>query len=339
MSTMLAMPIPKPEIDAVSHARSVIEIEAAAVLALPERLDSGFGKACDMILRCEGRVIVIGMGKSGHIGGKIAATLASTGTPAFFLHPGEASHGDLGMLTTRDLAIVISNSGETVEVVSIIPIVKRLGVKLIAMTGNPVSTLGRQSDAHLDVGVEREACPHNLAPTASTTATLVMGDALAVAVQKLRGFSVQDFARTHPGGMLGKRLLLYARDLMHTGDELPLVREQSTMDRLLLEMSSKSLGMVGVVDQDNRLLGMFTDGDLRRALEKEVNVYQSKAGDLMTRDPFTISPDTLAEEIVKTMRDFAQQGPHAINGLFVVDENHQVAGALNTHDLLRSGVI
>lgn len=336
---MSTMPAPEPEIDAVSHARSVIEIEAAAVLALPDRLDGGFSKACNMILQCDGRVIVIGMGKSGHIGGKIAATLASTGTPAFFLHPGEASHGDLGMLTTRDLVIAISNSGETMEVVSIIPIVKRLGIKLIAMSGNPISTLAHQSDANLDVGVDKEACPHNLAPTASTTATLVMGDALAVAVQKLRGFSVQDFARTHPGGMLGKRLLLYARDLMHTGDELPLVTEQSTMDRLLLEMSSKSLGMVGVVDQNNRLLGMFTDGDLRRALEKEVNVYQSKAGDLMTRDPFTIGPDTLAEEIVKIMRDFAQQGPHAINCLFVVDENNHVAGALNTHDLLRSGVI
>ncbi len=336
---MSTMPALEPESDPVSYARSVIEIEAAAVLALPDRLDAGFSKACSMILQCEGRVVVIGMGKSGHIGGKIAATLASTGTPAFFLHPGEASHGDLGMLTTRDLVIAISNSGETMEVVSIIPIVKRLGIKLIAMTGNPVSTLAHQSDANLDVGVDKEACPHNLAPTASTTATLVMGDALAVAVQKLRGFSIHDFARTHPGGMLGKRLLLYARDLMHTGDELPLVREQSTMDRLLLEMSSKSLGMVGVVDQNNRLLGMFTDGDLRRALEKEVNVYRSKAGDLMTRDPFTIGPDTLAEEIVKTMRDFAQQGPHAINCLFVVDENHHVVGALNTHDLLRSGVI
>ncbi len=336
---MSTMPAPKPETDAVSYARSVIEIEAAAVLALPGRLDSGFDEACSMILRCTGRVVVIGMGKSGHIGGKIAATLASTGTPAFFLHPGEASHGDLGMLTTRDLVIAISNSGETAEVISIIPIVKLLGVQMIAMTGNPASTLGHQSDAHLNVGVDREACPHNLAPTASTTATLVMGDALAVAVQKLRGFSIQDFARTHPGGMLGRRLLLYARDLMHTGDELPLVRQQATMDKLLLEMSSKSLGMVGVVGKDNRLLGMFTDGDLRRALEKEVNVYQSKAEDLMTRDPFTIDPDTLAEEIVKTMRDFAQQGPHAINGLFVVDENHQVVGALNTHDLLRSGVI
>ncbi len=333
------MPTPQPEIDPVRCARSVIEVEAAAVLALPDRLDGGFGKACNMILECEGRVVVIGMGKSGHIGGKIAATLASTGTPAFFLHPGEASHGDLGMLTTRDLVIAISNSGETIEVVSIIPIVKRLGIKLIAMSGNPASTLAHQSDANLDVGVHREACPHNLAPTASTTATLVMGDALAVAVQKLRGFSIQDFARTHPGGALGRRLLLYASDLMHTGDELPLVREHATMDRLLLEMSSKSLGMAGVVDHNNRLLGMFTDGDLRRALGKEVNVYESKARDLMTRDPVTVAPHTLAEEIVKIMRDFAQQGPHAINGLFVVDDNDQVVGALNTHDLLRSGVI
>ena len=333
------MPATETEIDPVSHARSVIEIEAAAVLALPQRLDSGFNQSCNMILQCEGRVVVIGMGKSGHIGGKIAATLASTGTPAFFLHPGEASHGDLGMLTTRDLVIAISNSGETMEVVSIIPIVKRLGIKLITMSGNPHSTLARQSDANLHVGVHREACPHNLAPTASTTATLVMGDALAVTVQKLRGFSIRDFARTHPGGMLGKRLLLYVRDLMHTGDDLPLVGERATMDRLLLEMSAKSLGMVGVVDGNNRLLGMFTDGDLRRALEKEVDIYRSKASDLMTEHPVTTTPDTLAEEIVKIMRDFAQQGPHAINGLFVVDKNHQVVGALNTHDLLRSGII
>ncbi len=333
------MPTPEPEINPVNHARSVIEIEAAAVFALLDRLDGEFDKACDMILQCEGRVVVIGMGKSGHIGGKIASTLASTGTPAFFLHPGEAGHGDLGMLTTNDLVITISNSGETMEVVSIIPIVKRLGIKMITMSGNRDSTLAHQSDAILDVGVDKEACPHNLAPTASTTATLVMGDALAVVVQRLRGFSVQDFARTHPGGILGKRLLLYASDLMHSGNELPLVREQTTMDRLLLEMSSKSLGMVGVVDQNNKLLGMFTDGDLRRALEKEVSVYQSKASDLMTRDPFTIGPDTLAEEIVKIMRDFAQHGPHAINCLFVVDEDHHVLGALNTHDLLRSGVI
>jgi arabinose-5-phosphate isomerase len=322
-----------------SHARSVIEIEAHAVSGLLENLDENFDKACELILSCEGRVVVIGMGKSGHIGGKIAATLASTGTPSFFLHPGEASHGDMGMITTYDLAIAISNSGETTEVISIIPIVKSLGVKLIGMTGKMDSTLCKQADACLNTHVEKEACPHNLAPTASTTATLVMGDALAVTVQRMRGFSVQDFARTHPGGVLGKRLLLFASDLMHSDDELPVVQEQASMGELLLEMSTKSLGMVAVVDAQNRLLGMFTDGDLRRALENRVDIYNSKAIDLMTKTPFTIHSNTLAEEIVKIMRDFAQHGPHAINGLFVVNDDSEVIGALNTHDLLRAGVI
>ena len=243
------------------------------------------------------------------------------------------------MITTSDLVLAISNSGETAEVVSIVPIVKRLGVKMIALTGNTESALARQADACINVGVEKEACPHNLAPTASTTATLVMGDALAVAVQHLRGFSAQDFARTHPGGALGKRLLLFARDLMHTGDELPLVAEDASMDALLIEMSTKTLGMVGVLDKNNRLVGMYTDGDLRRSVENRVDIHTSTAGDLMIRDPFTISPDTLAEEIVRTMRDFAQQGPHALNGVFVVDDDGKVAGALNTHDLLRVGVI
>ena len=243
------------------------------------------------------------------------------------------------MITPGDVVLAISNSGETAEVITILPIVKRLGTSLLTMTGNLESSLARQSDACLDISVAREACPHNLAPTASTTAALVMGDALAVAVQRLRGFSARDFARTHPGGMLGKRLLLYAADLMHTGDALPLVRDDATLRQLVLEMSSKSLGMAGVVDAENRLLGMFTDGDLRRALNDEVDVYKSNAVDLMTAEPFTIAPDTLAEEIVKIMREFAQKGPHAINGVFVVDENRRVLGALNTHDLLRVGVI
>lgn len=327
------------EMSPSGHARSVIEIEASAVTALLGRIDKNFDNACEMILNCEGRVVVIGMGKSGHIGGKIASTLASTGTPAFFVHPGEASHGDIGMITTHDLVLAISNSGETTEVVSILPIVKRLGVGLITMTGNSNSTLAQQSNACLDVSVDKEACPHNLAPTASTTATLVMGDALAVAIQRMRGFSAQDFARTHPGGVLGKRLLLFASDLMHTGDELPLVDEKATMDTLLLEMTSKSLGVVGVVDSNQKLLGMFTDGDLRRGLRKEIDIYKSKASELMNKKPFTISANTLAEEIVKTMRDHAQHGPHAINSMFVVDENNCVLGALNTHDLLRAGVI
>ena len=323
----------------ISHARSVIQIEADAVTALLGRIDSSFEKTCEMFLNCRGRVVVIGMGKSGHIGGKIASTLASTGTPSFFVHPGEASHGDLGMITPHDVVLVISNSGETSEVVTILPIVKRIGTALVTMTGNPDSSLARQSDACLDISVEKEACPHNLAPTASTTATLVMGDALAVVVQRMRGFSAQDFARTHPGGMLGKRLLLYASDLMHSGEQLPLVKHTATLRQLLLEMSSKSLGMAGVVDADNKLLGMFTDGDLRRSLNDEVDIYRSNAVDLMTSHPFTIKPDTLAEEIVTLMRKFAQRGPHAVNSVFVVDDENRVVGALNTHDLLRAGVI
>jgi len=325
--------------DPVTHARSVIEIEAAAVAALGGRVDARFEKACGMLLNCRGRVAVTGMGKSGHIGGKIASTLASTGTPAFFVHPGEASHGDLGMITPHDVALVISNSGETAEVVAILPIIKRIGGGLVTMTGKPDSTLGRQADACLDTGVEKEACPHNLAPTASTTAALVMGDALAVAVQLMRGFSAQDFARTHPGGVLGKRLLLYASDLMHTGDELPLVSDDATLRQLVLEMSSKSLGMAGVVDAGGKLIGMFTDGDLRRALSRKVDIYNSRAVELMTPQPFTIRPDMLAEEIVTVMRQFAQRGPHAVNGVFVVDDGGRVVGALNTHDLLKAGVI
>jgi arabinose-5-phosphate isomerase len=333
------MTISKISLSPLDHARSVIEIESAAVTALIDQLDTNFEKACTMVLACEGRVVVIGMGKSGHIGGKIASTLASTGTPSFFVHPGEASHGDLGMITIHDLVIAISNSGETAELISILPIVKRFGVNLITMTGNPNSTLAMQSDASLNVRVDKEACPHNLAPTASTTATLVMGDALAIVVQSMRGFSAQDFARTHPGGILGKRLLLFASDIMHSGDELPLVDEEATMDVLLLEMTSKSLGMVGVVDKKGKLLGMFTDGDLRRGLNKEIDIYNSKARDLMSVDPYTVQQNTLAEEIVKTMRDYAQNGPHAINSMFVVDSDHKVVGALNTHDLLRVGVI
>ncbi len=323
----------------INQAVSVIEIEANSVRELAKRIDHRFEAACDSILHCNGRIVVTGMGKSGHIGGKIASTLASTGTPSFFVHPGEASHGDLGMITPNDLVLAISNSGETPEILSILPIVKRLGSGLITMTGKPRSSLGRESNVCLDVGVEKEACPHNLAPTASTTATLVMGDALAVAVLMMRGFSANDFARTHPGGSLGKRLLLYARDLMHRGDDLPLVNEQDSFSELLLEMSSKSLGMAGVVDDNGRLVGMFTDGDLRRTLEKKIDVYNCTAKQVMTPEPLTIGPDTLAAEIVKIMRQHAVHGPHAVNGLFVIDEDGSVMGALNTHDLLRAGVI
>lgn len=323
----------------IAHAKQVIDIETAAVAALATRIDANFVTACELILACEGRVIVIGMGKSGHIGNKIAATLASTGTPAFFVHPGEASHGDLGMITPKDLVIMISNSGEVQEVISILPIVKRLGVKLIAMSGKPTSTLATKADVNLDISVEREACAHNLAPTSSTTATLVMGDALAVVVQSLRGFSVQDFARTHPGGSLGKRLLLFAEDLMHSGEALPLVTKDASVQETVLEMTQKALGMVGVVDAQQHLVGIFTDGDLRRALSNKIDIYQCRIDAIMGKSPVTIKADTLADEIVKMMRQFAQHGPHAINGLFVVDDDERVIGALNTHDLLKVGVI
>ena len=275
---------------AVAYGTEVIDIELAAIRELGGRLGDDFRKACQCILDCKGRVVVIGMGKSGHIGGKIASTLASTGTPSFFVHPGEASHGDMGMITPDDLVIAISNSGETPEVITILPIVKRIGSGLVVLTGKRDSTLARQADACLDISVAKEACPLNLAPTASTTATLVMGDALAVAVQKLRGFSEQDFARTHPGGTLGKRLLLYAADLMHSGDRLPLVGAEANLETLLLEMSSKSLGMAGVVNAEGKLLGMFTDGDLRRTLEAGVDIYTARAIDLVNSRPFTIAP-------------------------------------------------
>lgn len=324
---------------AMAYGREVIRIELEAITALDSRIGEEFAEACELVLNCRGRVVVIGMGKSGHIGGKIASTLASTGTPSFFVHPGEASHGDLGMITPDDLVIAISNSGETAEVITILPIVKRIGVVMVVLTGNLASTLAREAQVCLDISVAKEACPLNLAPTASTTATLVMGDALAVAVQKRRGFSELDFARTHPGGTLGKRLLLYASDLMHQGDRLPLVAENANLEALLLEMSTKSLGMAGVVDDDGRLVGMFTDGDLRRTLGAGVDIYTARAMDLVNREPFTVPPDMLAAEIVRIMRDFAQQGPHAINSLFVVDDDRRVVGALNTHDLLRAGVI
>ncbi len=313
--------------------RSVIELEAEAVAGLAGRIDGEFARVCRMILDLEGRVVVVGMGKSGHVGGKIAATLASTGTPAFFVHPGEASHGDLGMITAGDLVLAISNSGETPEILTILPIIKRMGVRLVAMTGNPDSALARQADGCLNVAVAKEACPLNLAPTASTTAALAMGDALAVALLKSRGFTERDFARAHPGGALGRRLLLYVDDVMHRGEDIPLVHEQDGLREALLEMSSKGLGMTGVVDDDGRLTGIFTDGDLRRALNTAVDVYAARMVDVMTRNPRTTRPGRLAAEVVQLMRT------ERINGLYVVDEAHRVLGALNMHDLLKAGVV
>ena len=316
----------------VADGRAVIAREHQALAELGQRLDDNFARACHALLECAGRVVVVGMGKSSHIGGKIASTLASTGTPAFFVHPGEASHGDLGMIMPGDLVIAISNSGETPEVLTILPIIKRMGVTLLAMTGRTASSLGAAADVCLDVSVEREACPHNLAPTASTTATLAMGDALAVAVLKARDFSADDFARSHPGGALGRRLLVYVRDVMHTGDALPLVTHTTSLLDALAEMSAKRLGMIGVIDDDGLLCGIYTDGDLRRSLNQGVDVNRCEVGSVMVQKPHTIPATTLAAEGVELMQR------HSINGVFVVDADGRPAGALNALDLIRAGV-
>ncbi|HIE75474.1 MAG TPA: KpsF/GutQ family sugar-phosphate isomerase [Gammaproteobacteria bacterium] len=316
----------------VADGRAVIAREHQALAELGQRLDDNFARACHALLECAGRVVVVGMGKSSHIGGKIASTLASTGTPAFFVHPGEASHGDLGMIMPGDLVIAISNSGETPEILTILPIIKRMGVTLLAMTGRTTSSLGAAADVCLDVSVEREACPHNLAPTASTTATLAMGDALAVAVLKARDFSADDFARSHPGGALGRRLLVYVRDVMHTGDALPLVTHTTSLLDALAEMSAKRLGMIGVIDEDGLLCGIYTDGDLRRSLNQGVDVNRCEVGSVMVQKPHTIPATTLAAEVVELMQR------HSINGVFVVDADGRPAGALNALDLIRAGV-
>lgn len=317
----------------LKYGRAVIELEAEALTKLAEHIDEQFAGACELILATPGRAIVIGMGKSGHVGSKIAATLASTGTPAFFVHPSEASHGDLGMITPIDVVIAISHSGETEEILRIMPIIKRMGAKLIALTGRSDSSLARQADAVLFAGVEKEACPLNLAPTASTTAALALGDALAIALLNSRGFTHEDFARSHPAGQLGRRLLLYVADVMHTGGDIPLVPVHSSLQNGLIEMSSKGLGMAGVIDGDGQLRGIFTDGDLRRVLGRGVDVYRAKMDEVMTQNPKTTSPDRLAAETVQLMRSLK------INGLFVVDDDRRVVGALNMHDLLRAGVV
>jgi arabinose-5-phosphate isomerase len=314
-------------------ARAVIETEAAAVNSLLARIDENFVQACELMLACAGRIVVIGMGKSGHIANKIAATLASTGTPAFFVHPAEASHGDLGMLMPGDIALLLSNSGETDEMNSIIPIFKRMDVKMVAMTGNPESTLAKHATVHINVGIEKEACPLGLAPTSSTTAALVMGDALAVSLLDRRGFTREDFARSHPAGRLGRQLLLLIKDVMHTGDELPAISDAATISEAIVEMTAKRLGMSAVIDGNNRLLGVLTDGDLRRALDTEVDPHATLVTEVMTVDPKTISPDSLAMEAVQMMQDFR------IQGLLVVDEQQQLAGALNFQDLLQAGVV
>ncbi len=313
-------------------ARSVIDTERQAVSALKQRIDGHFVGACQLILACEGRVVVLGMGKSGHIGHKIAATLASTGTPSFFVHPAEAGHGDLGMITRGDVVIALSNSGETAEIITLLPVIKRLDIPLIALTGNPASTLGMAAAACLDVSVAREACPLNLAPTASTTASLVLGDALAVALLEARGFNADDFARSHPGGSLGRRLSS-VRDVMHTGDDIPRVNEKTILSRTLLEMSAKGLGMTAVLDEHGQVSGIFTDGDLRRTLDAGFDVHTTTTAEVMTRNPRTIAETCLAAEALRMMEE------HRINALLVLDEDQQLAGVLNMHDLLRAQVL
>ncbi|HEX9772781.1 MAG TPA: KpsF/GutQ family sugar-phosphate isomerase [Steroidobacteraceae bacterium] len=317
----------------IERGRRVLATEAEAVAALEHRLGEDFARACRLLLACQGRIVVTGMGKSGHIAGKIAATLASTGSPSFFLHPAEAIHGDIGMITTGDVVLAISNSGETDELVTILPGIKRLDVPLIAMTGSLDSTLARYATVTLDVSVPAEACSLNLAPTASTTATLAMGDALAVAILEARGFTEEDFARAHPGGTLGRRLLLHVADVMRAGNDLPAVGPSTNLSQGLLEMSRKGLGMTTIVDERRRVIGVFTDGDLRRALDRQLDVHATTMSEVMTENPKVARPRMLAAEAVHLME------AHRITALPVVDDDGMLIGALNVHDLLRAGVM
>jgi arabinose-5-phosphate isomerase len=315
-------------------ALAVIDTEARAITGLAEAINQpSFVHACHLMLACKGRVVVTGMGKSGHIAGKIAATLASTGTPAFFVHPGEASHGDLGMITAADVVLALSNSGETIEIVTILPLIKRLNVPLITMTGNLDSTLSLAATANINVHVDKEACPLGLAPTASTTASLAMGDAVAVALLESRGFTEEDFARSHPGGTLGRRLLLLIDDLMHTGDAIPRVELTTPLSDALLEMTRKGLGMTAIIDTRGKLAGIFTDGDLRRTIDHKVDLNEALVSEVMTADCKTIHPGMLAAEALQIMDSTK------INALPVVNESNELVGALNMHDLLRAGVV
>jgi len=314
-------------------AADVLDIEARAVNALKTRLGDEFVAACQLCMNTPGRIVVTGMGKSGHVSNKIAATLASTGTPAFFMHPAEASHGDLGMLTSQDLLLAISYSGETAELVTILPVVKRMGAKLLSITGNPRSTMAQAADVHLDINVEEEACPLNLAPTASTTATLAMGDALAVALLKNRGFTAEDFARSHPSGSLGKRLLLRVSDVMRSGDRIPTVTEDVTLRDALLEMTDKGLGMTAIVDDSQKVLGIYTDGDLRRTLDTGADIRTTLIRDVMHTNCKTTSADVLAAEALHILEE------NKITSLLVADESNALVGALNIHDLFREGLM
>ena len=317
--------------DLVELGRQALTVEIDGLRAQLPRLGTDFARACRICLNCRGRIVVTGMGKSGHIGGKIAATLASTGTPSFFVHPGEASHGDIGMITRDDAVLALSNSGETEEILTILPVIKRLGVPLIAFTGNADSALARIASVHLDIRVPAEACPLNLAPTASTTAALAVGDALAVALLKARGFTEQDFARSHPAGALGRRLL-YVKDIMRTGAHIPTVRVETRLAEGLMEVTSKGLGMTAIVDDSGHLLGVFTDGDLRRALDGQADLHSTRMDEVMSVGPKSVSPTMLAAEAVHLMET------HRITSLVVIDADNKIVGALNVHDLLRAGV-
>jgi arabinose-5-phosphate isomerase len=317
----------------IQSAQRTLRLELEAVEGLMARIDANFVKACELILASKGRVVVVGMGKSGHIGNKIAATLASTGTPAFFVHPAEASHGDMGMITRDDVILALSNSGSTAEIVTLLPLIKRLGIQLISLTGNPDSPLAQAAEVNLDARVEQEACPLNLAPTSSTTASLVLGDCLAIALLEARGFTAEDFAFSHPGGALGRRLLLKVENVMHSGDELPQVARGTLLKDALLEMSRKGLGMTVIVEADGTLAGIFTDGDLRRSLDRNIDVHTTLIDQVMTVHGKTARAEMLAAEALKIMED------HKIGALVVVDREDRPTGALNMHDLLRAGVM
>jgi len=326
--------LPREEHAPAASGRRVFDVEIRGLQAVAARLDGAFSQACGLILASRGRVVCTGMGKSGHVARKIAATLASTGTPAFYMHPGEAGHGDLGMVTDADIVLALSYSGESDELLMLLPALKRQGNALLAMTGRPASTLAQAADVHLDISVPEEACPLHLAPTSSTTASMAMGDALAVALLEARGFTADDFARSHPAGALGRRLLLHIADVMHTGGDIPRVGEDATLGEALLEMSRKRLGVTAVVDGDERLLGLYTDGDLRRTLgDRSVDVHGTLIRDVMTRDPVTIDSSALAIEAARLMET------RKINALLVLDAGRRVVGALNIHDLLRARVV
>ena len=313
--------------------QAVIETEQSALSDLIARIDDKFAAACSILLECRGRVVVIGMGKSGHIANKIAATLASTGTPAFFVHPGEASHGDLGMITSADVVMLLSNSGETDEVIALLPVIKRLNIPMLSLTGKPESTLAKAATVNIDVSVAKEACPLGLAPTASTTAALAMGDAIAIALLEARGFDETDFALSHPGGMLGRRLLLHVSDIMHTGDEIPKVNAADLLSDALVEMSRKGLGVTTIVDEKNNVLGIFTDGDLRRTLDSKTDINNCRVSDVMTKNSKHIKADALAASALALMET------HSINAVLVLDDQEKLIGILNMHDLLRARVV